>query len=104
MISSQLSSGARKLFAVRHFRQSMRKFSDYHGVPEHYKHMQRLNMNEGYPVPKELYADAYARRQSTYNKMLGFSVLLLVSAITFITTQETFSFLSAPPRKVLNWE
>lgn len=103
MIPSQL---ARKMLALRRIGQATRKFSDHHEVvPEKYKHLQRLTMNEGsYPLPKELHADAYARRQAKNNKFLALSVLFLGSAIIFVTTQETFAFLAPPPRKVLNWQ
>lgn len=104
MISSQVSAAARKLLAMRQLALTVRKFSDHHVVPEKFKHLQRLHMDVGYPVPKELYVDAYARQQKKNNAMLLFAVLFLASAVTFVTTQNTFDFLEAPPREVKDWK
>ncbi|KAH9389103.1 hypothetical protein TYRP_008457 [Tyrophagus putrescentiae] len=99
-----LSAGARKLLAMRQLAQTVRKFSDHHVVPEKFKHLQRLHMDVGYPVPKELYVDAYARQQKKNNAMLIFSVIFLASAVAYTTASDTFDFLAPPPREVKNWK
>lgn len=100
-----LSAGARKLLAMRQLAQFARKnFSDHHVVPEKFKHLQRLHMDVGYPVPKELYVDAYARQQKKNNTMLLLSVAFFIGAVGYVTASNTFDFLSPPPREVKNWK
>ncbi|OTF77935.1 hypothetical protein BLA29_002759 [Euroglyphus maynei] len=95
-----MSFGAsRLLFRLRMVRMNGRNMSS-HDVPEQYRHLVRPNMDTGYPVPNQLYSEAYAARQSKYNKILGLSTLFLLSAIGYCQVNDTFGFLSPPPRKV----
>ncbi|KAH9497103.1 uncharacterized protein LOC124493498 [Dermatophagoides farinae] len=95
-----MSFGASRLLSrLRIVRASRRNMSS-HDVPEQYRHWVRPNMDNGYPVPSQLYSEAYAARQAKYNKMLGLSVLFLLSAMGFCSMNGTFEFLSPPPRKV----
>ncbi|KAH9415436.1 hypothetical protein DERP_010292 [Dermatophagoides pteronyssinus] len=95
-----MSFGASRLLSrLRLIRLNRRNMSS-HDVPEKYRHWVRLDMNKGYPVPNQLYSEAYSARQSKYNKMLGLSALFLLSAMGYCSMNGTFEFLSPPPRKV----
>lgn len=83
---------------------SRRNMSGHHEVPENYKHLVRPNMDAGYPLPNKLYSEAYAARQSKYNKMLVLSGLFFLTSIIYTTSIGTYDFLAPPPREVKTWQ
>ena len=100
MFAGQLSSKARQLVARKQFLQAVRKFSDHSEVPAAYAHRVQLPMNQSYPLPTQLYSEAYALRQAKNNKLLFGALCFCMAVFSYCYLSGTFDYLAPPPREV----
>lgn len=90
---------AKGILIARQLAKFWRRNMSGHEIPDEYRHLIRPTYDV-YPLPNQLYSEAYAIRQSKFHKMLLASSALLVTAIINCIVCGTFDFLAPPPRKV----